>query len=93
MVMVMVMVMVMMTTYPHTIADSVSTLIIKVLLAYSKDESYNIETINYPLPLNSKQKNQNFAYDITSFFLALLLALQLLFLLSVLFSMIPIMKM
>ena len=40
----------------HTKPDALNALV-NVLLAYSKkDDSYHIETINYPLPLNSKQR-------------------------------------
>ncbi|KAM7427451.1 hypothetical protein ABFA07_021424 [Porites harrisoni] len=65
----------------HTKPDALSALV-NVLLAYSKkDDSYHIETINYPLPLNSEQRTQNFSAVISSaFFLAILLAFAVAFL-------------
>ncbi|CAH3155546.1 unnamed protein product, partial [Porites evermanni] len=64
----------------HTKPDALSALV-NVLLAYSKkDDSYHIETINYPLPLNSEQRTQNFSADMSSFFLAILLAFAVAFL-------------
>ncbi|CAH3155544.1 unnamed protein product [Porites evermanni] len=64
----------------HTKPDALSALV-NVLLAYSnKDDSYHIETINYPLPFNSEQRTQNFSAAMSSFFLALLLAFAVAFL-------------
>ncbi|KAM7436905.1 hypothetical protein ABFA07_013407 [Porites harrisoni] len=64
----------------HTKPDALNALV-NVLLAYSKkDDSYHIETINYPLPLNSKQRSENIWAVMSSFFLALLLAFAVAFL-------------
>ncbi|KAJ7376779.1 hypothetical protein OS493_032513 [Desmophyllum pertusum] len=64
----------------HTLPDSLSALM-NIFLVYNMgDDSYNIETTNYPLPLTSQERNQNVTNDFSAFFLAILLAFAVAFL-------------
>ncbi|KAL9959228.1 hypothetical protein ACROYT_G036325 [Oculina patagonica] len=64
----------------HTLPDSLSALLNLMLVYKTGDDSYNIETTNYPLPLNKQEQDQRNADDMSSFFMALLLAFAVAFL-------------